>query len=365
VYHPGVERLDLDQYDRAGAASTRSSLVVVGRVIVAAGVIFLVLIGLDLLSGRSRSGDGSQKALAGMAGAYFVIGSVLIGHGRRRARRREQLRRDGTPVDAVVTGVSRPWFQGPARDGSEPAYVIGYTYRDLTGRAYRGKLSVPSSEALRVGVGNVATVRIDPLRPHDHVWMSEIRKSAPAAAMVPGDAMTARSRESASGIEPGLFALARRSPSLRRGAYGVVISIILSTLLVVQLFVRGVKRADASSVIIPLGALVIVWFASMSLMSMRAGWRDVRRGLGLVRRGVVTEGIVTAVREQFEAFGGRYRAVLVPHCIVEYRYRDDHDAAHRGTSGYLPRRDVTRWRIGDKGTVRFDPQAPEVSVWVG
>jgi hypothetical protein len=144
-----------------------------------------------------------------------------------------------------------------------------------------------------------------------------------------------------------------------------VISIVLSSLLLVQISVHGLKRADASSMIAPLCALVIVWFASVSLMSMRAGWRDVRRGLDLVRCGAATEGIVTAVKEQFEAFGGRYRAVLIPHCVVEYSYRDDRGAAHRGTSGYLPRRDVTRWKVGDKGAVRFDPQAPQVSVWVG
>jgi hypothetical protein len=50
--------------------------------------------------------------------------------------------------------------------------------------------------------------------------------------------------------------------------------------------------------------------------------------------------------------------------VVRYQYRDHSGNSHDGTSEYLAREKANAWKTGDSIRVRFDPQKPDMSVWV-
>jgi hypothetical protein len=106
--------------------------------------------------------------------------------------------------------------------------------------------------------------------------------------------------------------------------------------------------AGIGLVLAPVGGVI---FAS--------GWRQWRTHRRLRTGGVRTEGTVTAVRET------RFSVNRVRQWRIHYRYRDQAGRAHAARSGYLPPEQVEDWQEGDVGVVRFDPDRPEVSVWVG
>ncbi len=39
--------------------------------------------------------------------------------------------------------------------------------------------------------------------------------------------------------------------------------------------------------------------------------------------------------------------------------------SHVGDSGWLEAEDIAKWRIGDRGTIAYDPERPEISVRIG
>lgn len=50
---------------------------------------------------------------------------------------------------------------------------------------------------------------------------------------------------------------------------------------------------------------------------------------------------------------------------VRYSYRDRQDRTHEGDSGYLGRQEAARWNPGDRVSIRYDPNRPDESVWIG
>jgi hypothetical protein len=50
---------------------------------------------------------------------------------------------------------------------------------------------------------------------------------------------------------------------------------------------------------------------------------------------------------------------------VRYEYRDATGRVYQGVSGYLERADAESYRQGDEALVRYDPDRPSASIWVG
>jgi uncharacterized protein YneF (UPF0154 family) len=50
---------------------------------------------------------------------------------------------------------------------------------------------------------------------------------------------------------------------------------------------------------------------------------------------------------------------------VRYEYRDATGRIYEGVSGYLERVDAESYRVGEEALVRYDPDRPSASVWVG
>lgn len=50
---------------------------------------------------------------------------------------------------------------------------------------------------------------------------------------------------------------------------------------------------------------------------------------------------------------------------IHYSYTDDFGQTYQGTSGYLSPEEASTWKVGETGTVRYDPRRPEDSVWIG
>jgi Protein of unknown function (DUF3592) len=87
--------------------------------------------------------------------------------------------------------------------------------------------------------------------------------------------------------------------------------------------------------------------------------RRLRTERRLLRTGLVTEGTVTEVTETNVHFNNRRL------WTIRYRYQDHLGKLHEGHSGYLDAEEATAWRMGETGTVRFDRQHPEHSLWIG
>jgi hypothetical protein len=75
--------------------------------------------------------------------------------------------------------------------------------------------------------------------------------------------------------------------------------------------------------------------------------------------GVTTRGRVVSIERTNTRLNGRYL------WQVRYEYRDASGRAHEGVSGYLERIDAQSFRVGEEAFVRYDPQQPSASVWVG
>jgi len=74
--------------------------------------------------------------------------------------------------------------------------------------------------------------------------------------------------------------------------------------------------------------------------------------------GVSTSGTVTGVEETNVKVNRR------PMWVVRYHYRDHAGQTHDGTSDYMSAQKAHAWKAGDNISVRFDPDKPQLSVWV-
>jgi Protein of unknown function (DUF3592) len=109
---------------------------------------------------------------------------------------------------------------------------------------------------------------------------------------------------------------------------------------VVFLFVGGTLTLVGGSVVAR--ALLLAW---------------ARIGLG--RRGITVTGTVTDVVEAGMGMNRRTPWRL------QYRYVDHRGLEHRGVSGDLSAADAAQWQPGNTGTVRYDRDRPNRSVWLG
>lgn len=107
--------------------------------------------------------------------------------------------------------------------------------------------------------------------------------------------------------------------------------------------------------------MFVVGGAVAGLGGALAGWgvTRYRRHRQLSREGVRARATVTAVKET------SYRHNRRRLWQVAYRYKDRHGQPHQGCSGYLLPEDVEGLRVGDIRAMRYDPDNPADSIWVG
>lgn len=85
----------------------------------------------------------------------------------------------------------------------------------------------------------------------------------------------------------------------------------------------------------------------------------VRRARRLLRFGVPADARVTEVAPTNVSFNRRQQF------RVRYSYVDGHGGAHAGESGYMNFEVANLWAPGDVALIRYDPERPEASHWLG
>lgn len=87
--------------------------------------------------------------------------------------------------------------------------------------------------------------------------------------------------------------------------------------------------------------------------------RNVLRARRLIRSGTDAEATVSAVEQTDVSFNRR------PQFRVRYSYRDAAGGTHTGDSGYLEWDEASTFNEGDTVRIRYDPNRPADSVWLG
>jgi hypothetical protein len=75
-------------------------------------------------------------------------------------------------------------------------------------------------------------------------------------------------------------------------------------------------------------------------------------------QGTSADATVAAVEET------NFKVNKRPMWVVRYQYRDLAGRTHQGTSEYMAAEKAHAWKTGDTIRVRFDPEKPQLSVWV-
>jgi len=100
------------------------------------------------------------------------------------------------------------------------------------------------------------------------------------------------------------------------------------------------------------------FFTSLGGFILLRARNRVRTREQVQREGVTTEATVLELR------WANIRINLVQQCLLRYRYQDDRGTSHTGTEHLSPD-EANAWKVGDTGTVRYDPRRPNRSVWIG
>lgn len=112
--------------------------------------------------------------------------------------------------------------------------------------------------------------------------------------------------------------------------------------------------------------LFLTIFAAVSAVALVVGLaillrqlRRLRAEQRLWRVGLVAEASVVGIEQSNVTFNRR------PLWHVLYEFVDSAGGRHTGRSGYLALADAQAWQAGGRGAVRYDPDAPDQSIWVG
>lgn len=108
---------------------------------------------------------------AGLGGLFTAIGGFVFLRGLRIHRVTEHVRREGTTVEATVTGV----HPAQVRINGTAQWVIQYEFTDQQGRKRAGKsLPLPPEEAETWESGDHALIRYDPRAPRQSLWIGKV-----------------------------------------------------------------------------------------------------------------------------------------------------------------------------------------------
>lgn len=312
----------------------RSSSMRIGLGLVGLGAFFVILVGLDAVQGRSKSG---AHATLWMAACVALIGVVLVAIGVRRGLARRRVLTDGLATEATVTAVTQSRMQTTVRDA--PAWMIRYRYHDGRGRMRKGQSwDLSQEEAESWEVGDRAIIRFDGQHPGTSAWTGE-RSASPATD---GSSQHA---PHAVALPPSLFRLAKRVPSFWIGPLFFIFG----------LMALGFPGEQLRSGIYLLPGLLL----------FLAGLRRIWIWHHLVGHGVRATGTVSAVRSALFPSDWSGRGISEWQWTIRYRYDDDMGITHQGRSGYLSSAEASQSRVGDRCDIRIDRERPASSVWIG
>lgn len=106
----------------------------------------------------------------GVGAVLGIVGGVIFGKGVRRFRRRRRLEREGIVAEGTVTRVAERNFS----INRVRQWTIYYTYSDYRGQSHEGDSGlIPPEEASAWQVGDKGTVRFDPARTEDSIWVGK------------------------------------------------------------------------------------------------------------------------------------------------------------------------------------------------
>ena len=107
-------------------------------------------------------------------------------------------------------------------------------------------------------------------------------------------------------------------------------------------------------------------FVAVGAVALVAGLAVVLRQVSRIRAeqrlwrvGVATEASVLGIEQSNVKFNER------PLWHVLYEFADSGGQRHTGRSDYLSLEDAQAWQVGDRGAVRYDPDAPDKNIWLG
>jgi hypothetical protein len=118
---------------------------------------------------------------------------------------------------------------------------------------------------------------------------------------------------------------------------------------------QGNNEWIAALVFLCLGGVFVLLGGGLAFSDARALVRATR----LSRHGLVTDGTVLRA----EPTGTMINRVT--QWRIVYRYRDHVGRSHEASSYLMPPEEAASWKDGDTGTVRFDRERPEISLWAG
>lgn len=118
---------------------------------------------------------------------------------------------------------------------------------------------------------------------------------------------------------------------------------------------RGEDAWIAVYVFLAIGTVFTLLGVGLAYSDLRVILRTIR----ISRHGLPTEGTMVAVRPTGTSIN------RVPQWRLSYRYRDHLGRTQEGASHLLSPDEASAWKTGARGTVRFDRERPEISVWMG
>jgi hypothetical protein len=120
---------------------------------------------------------------------------------------------------------------------------------------------------------------------------------------------------------------------------------------------RSIKAPILAVVAGPLGVGII--FTLLGGTFVILGLRQLNKETRLLQVGTTTEATIVAI----EMTGTRVNNQTLWH--IRYVYDDMIGGTHEGVSGHLAPNDAQSFRLGEKAFIRYDPQRPSVSMWLG
>jgi hypothetical protein len=142
--------------------------------------------------------------------------------------------------------------------------------------------------------------------------------------------------------------------------FGVIGAIALVVSAVLYVTLRRSERFWPFRCAVLAAPLIIgIVFTSIGVGFSGYGIMQYRTEQRILETGTLVRATVVNVEETFTRVNGRYL------WRVHYQYQTASGATHSGASRLISREDALSWRAGEQAFIRYDPQQPAASVWLG